>query len=75
MLCIPSNVGSTQIGTVHQTDAVQYSDSYYQTAVDAMDDLLLFFRSELAFITGVIVDILLERYGSLLHVVVARDRI
>jgi hypothetical protein len=40
-----------------------------------MDDLPLLFWTKLAFVIGVIVDIFPERHGSLLDVVVMRDRI
>jgi hypothetical protein len=68
---VPSDSCCTQVGTIHQTDAVEDADSYDQATVDAVDDLLLLGRGELAFvvIVGGNGNVLLQGRGFLLDVV------
>ena len=75
----PSDSSSAEIGTVHQTDAVQHSHSHDKTPVDAMNDLSLLSLTKLAFVSGAIlgaIDVFLERDRPLLErVVVTHDRL
>ena len=73
----PSNRSGAQVGTIHQTDAVQDSYCYYETAVNAMDDLSLLDLAELAlvFTLGRAIDVLLLRIEVLLRIIVVVRRL
>jgi len=69
----PSDGSGTEVGAVHQTDAVEHSHGYDEASVDAMDNFLLLALAELALVSGAIlgaVDILPKRDGPLLERVV-----
>jgi hypothetical protein len=70
----PSNRGSAQIGTIHQTDAVQDTNSHDETSINTMDDLPLLLRAELALVIilaggAIAVDVLIQARWGLLDVV------
>jgi hypothetical protein len=69
----PSNRGSAQVGTIHQTDTVQDTDSHDETSINAMDDLPLLLRAELALVVilagTIAMDILVQARWSFLDVV------
>ena len=46
---LPSNVGSTEIGSVHQTDTVQGTQGKEQPTVDLVNDLSLRSMVELCY--------------------------